>query len=108
MTYKSHDTAGVNDRGEPVNIRVAIKLLNREIAPEVIKLKVRNILVYGETIHQLPSLQVGCQVMLVKVGYFLLGEWLIGQSLMRDSLESYPRRIGQRVHRSSGRLPDHT
>jgi hypothetical protein len=70
-TYKSHDTAGINDRGEPVNIRVAIKLLNKEIAPEIIKLKVRNILVYGATILQplsLPSPQVGCQVMLVKVG----------------------------------------
>ena len=41
-TYKSHDTAGVNDRGEPVDIKVAIKILNKEIAPEVIKLKVRN------------------------------------------------------------------
>ena len=43
MTYKSHDTAGINDRGEPVDIRVAIKILNREIAPETIKLKVRNV-----------------------------------------------------------------
>ena len=75
MTYKSHDTAGVNDRNEPVNIRVAIKLLNKEIAPEVVKLKVRTILAYEETIHQPPSLQVGCQVMLIKVGYFLSGDW---------------------------------
>ena len=42
-TYKSHDTAGINDRGQPVDIRVAIKILNREIAPEIIKLKVRNV-----------------------------------------------------------------
>ena len=55
-TYKSHDTAGINDRGEPVDIKVAIKLLNKEIAPEIIKLKVRNLLVYGATIHQSPSL----------------------------------------------------
>lgn len=54
--YKSHDTAGINDRGEPVDIKVAIKLLNKEIAPEIIKLKVRNLLVYGATIHQSPSL----------------------------------------------------
>jgi len=42
-TYKSHDTAGVNDRGEPVAIRDAIKLLNRDIAPEIVKLKVRSV-----------------------------------------------------------------
>jgi len=76
MTYKSYDTAGIDDRGEPVNIRVAIKLLNKEMAPEVIKLKVRNILAYGAAIHQPPSLQVGCQVMLIKVGYFLSGDRL--------------------------------
>jgi len=66
-TYKSHDTAGINDRGEPVDIRVAIKLLNKDIAPEVIKLKVRQAHAYGATIHQSPSPQVGCQVMLIKV-----------------------------------------
>jgi len=42
-TYKSHDTAGVNDRGEPVAIRDAIKLLNKDIAPEIVKLKVRSV-----------------------------------------------------------------
>lgn len=69
-TYKSHDTAGINDRGEPVDIKVAITLLNKEIALETIKLKVRNVLVYGAAILQPPSLQVGCQVMLIKVGCF--------------------------------------
>lgn len=39
--YKSHDTAGINDRSEPIDIKVAIKLLNKEMAPEVIKLKVK-------------------------------------------------------------------
>jgi len=57
-TYKSHDTAGINDRTEPVDIRVAIKLLNRDIAPEIIRLKVRQALVYGATIHQSPSRSV--------------------------------------------------
>lgn len=55
MTYKSHDAVGINDRMEPVDIRVAIKILNREIAPEVIKLKVRNVLGYEATILQPPS-----------------------------------------------------
>lgn len=41
--YKSHDTAGIDDRGEDVDIKVAVKLLNKEIAPDVIKLKVRNV-----------------------------------------------------------------
>ena len=69
--YKSHDTAGINDRGELVNIRVAVRILNKEIAPETIKLKVRDVLAYEATILQppfLPSLQIGCQVMLIKVG----------------------------------------
>lgn len=68
-TYKSHDTAGVNDRGEPVDLRVAITLLNREMAPEVIKLKVRNVLACEATIHRSFIFQVGCQVMLIKVEY---------------------------------------
>lgn len=42
-TYKSHDTAGLDDRGDPVDIKIAVKLLNREMAPETIKLKVRTI-----------------------------------------------------------------
>lgn len=48
-TYKSHDTAGINDRGEPVDIKVAIKLLNKDMAPEVIKLKVRYVSAYGRS-----------------------------------------------------------
>ena len=68
-TYKSHDTAGINDRGELVNIRTAISILNREIAQEIIKLKVRTIFV-NETAMLQPPLQIGCQVMLIKVGYF--------------------------------------
>jgi len=66
-TYKSHDTAGVDDRGDPVTVRAAIKLLNKDIAPEIVRLKVRSVPARGATIHQPPSLQVGCQVMLIKV-----------------------------------------
>lgn len=44
--YKSHDTAGVNDRGEPVDTKVATRLLNKDIAPEIIKLKVRTALMH--------------------------------------------------------------
>lgn len=47
LTYKSHDTAGLNDRGEIVDIKTAVKLLNKEIALEVIKLKVRSLLARG-------------------------------------------------------------
>lgn len=56
-TYKSFDTAGVDDRGNPVDLRVAIKLLNKEMAPELIKLKVRNrnIPAYGATTNLLFS-----------------------------------------------------
>jgi hypothetical protein len=42
-TYKSHDTAGLDDRRDPVDIKIAVKLLNKEMAPETIKLKVRTI-----------------------------------------------------------------
>lgn len=66
-TYKSHDTAGVNDRGELIDLRVAIRILNRDIAPEVIKLKVRKVPAFEWTTHQTPIFQVGCQVMLIKV-----------------------------------------
>ena len=66
-TYKSHDTAGFNDRGEPVDLRVAIRILNRDVAPEVIKLKVSKVTAFGPTPHQSPIFQVGCQVMLIKV-----------------------------------------
>lgn len=52
--YKSHDTAGVNDRGDPVTIRAAIKLLNKDIAPEIVKLKVRSVVVYCAIVHQSP------------------------------------------------------
>lgn len=79
-TYQSHDTAGINDRGEPVDIKVAIKLLNKEMAPETIKLKVRKVLAY-KAIIQRPPLQVGCQVMLIKVECFL--QWSTDQSLMK-------------------------
>lgn len=68
-TYKSHDTPGVDDRGEPISPEAAVKLLNKEIVPETLKLKVRIVLEYGATIHQSP--QIGCQVMLIKVGCFL-------------------------------------
>lgn len=79
-TYQSHDTAGVDDRGEPVDIKVAIKVLNKEMAPETIKLKVRKVPIYKAIIQQ-PPLQVGCQVMLIKVGRFLL--WSTDKNLMR-------------------------
>ena len=52
--YKSHDTAGVNDRGEPVTIRAAIKLLNKDMAPEIVKLKVRSVSACGSTVDQSP------------------------------------------------------
>lgn len=68
-TYKSHDTPGVDDRGERVRMKVAIALLNKEIALEILRLKVRDLLVYGAI--QSHSPQVGCQVMLIKVGYSL-------------------------------------
>ena len=59
ITYKSIDTAGINDRRERVDIKTAIKLLNREIAPEVIKLKVRDIPVYrNSSTNFLPSRSV--------------------------------------------------
>ena len=50
--YKSHDTAGINDRGEPVTVRAAIKILNKDIAPETVKLKVRSVLAYGAIVRQ--------------------------------------------------------
>ena len=59
ITYKSIDTAGINDRRERVDIKTAIKLLNKEIAPEVIKLKVRDTLVYrNASMNFLPSRSV--------------------------------------------------
>ena len=51
--YKSHDTAGINDRREPVDIKVAIKLLNKDMAPEVIKLKVRHVFAHGRSFANL-------------------------------------------------------
>jgi hypothetical protein len=47
LSYKSHDTAGINDRGERVDIKVAIRLLDKEMAPETIKLKVGNVSTHG-------------------------------------------------------------
>lgn len=101
-TYKSHDTAGVNDRGEPVDIREARKLLNREMAPEVIKLKVRNVVAYGAITHRSPISQVGCQVMLIKVEYSPGDRLRI--ILQGNLLEPRAGGAGQRVPRQSRRL----
>lgn len=98
-TYKSHDTAGLNDRGEAVDLRVAIKLLNREMAPEVIKLKVRNLLASGATTHQSSTPQIGCQVMLIKVKYSPGNQ--LRRARQREISESRSWRIGQWVHRPS-------
>jgi len=54
--YKSHDTPGDDDRGNPITLRDAVKLLNKDMAPEVIKLKVRSDLTYDATVHQPLSL----------------------------------------------------
>ena len=49
ITYKSHDTPGIDDRRKPVKMEVATRLLNKEIVPETLGLKVRNVLAYGAT-----------------------------------------------------------
>ena len=69
-TYKSHDIPGVDDRGRRIRPEVAVKLLNKEIVPETLRLKVRTIPMYRATANQPPP-QIGCQVMLIKVGQLL-------------------------------------
>lgn len=60
-TYKSHDTAGIDDRMEPVDIKVAIKRLNQDMAPEVIKLKVRYVSVHGRSFANLRFHRLGAK-----------------------------------------------